>query len=97
MHDELAAAGIDVTIFGVNSVGLESGNAQVCEDNDIGWLQPMMGDEVWTEWGITLRDLVILDEDNVVIAIYNLSVHDLQDPVNYDEAYGLFETAVTGN
>jgi hypothetical protein len=97
MHDELFAAGIDVPIFGINAIGLESGNVQVCTDNDIGWLQPMTGQEVWTEWGITMRDLVILDEDNVVIAIYNLTEHDLQQPANYDEAYTLFEAAVAGN
>jgi hypothetical protein len=32
-----------------------------------------------------------------VIAIYNLTEHDLQQPANYDEAYGLFEAAVNGN
>lgn len=97
MHDDLAAANIDVSIFGINAVGLEAGNAEVCADNDIGWLQPMAGQEVWTEWGITMRDLVILDEDNIVIAIYNLTEHSLADPANYDEAYGLFEAAVIGN
>lgn len=97
MQDDLTLAGMDVTIFGINGVGLESGNAAVCEGRDIGWLQDVEAQQVWTAWGIAFRDLVILDENNVVLAIYNLSSHNLNEPMYYDEAYALFEAAAMGN
>ncbi|MBL9023753.1 MAG: hypothetical protein JNL21_16285 [Myxococcales bacterium] len=93
MQDELTQAGLDVTIFGINAVGYESGNEAVCEGRDIGWLQDVAEQEVWMTWAISFRDLVIVDQDNVVVAIYNLSTHNLNEPVNYDEAFGLFEAA----
>jgi hypothetical protein len=97
MQDELTLAGLDVTIFGINAAGFEAGNAAVCEGRDIGWLQDVPEQQVWTEWGIAFRDLVIADENNVVVAIYNLTTHDLNEPQYYDEAYALFEAAATGN
>jgi len=97
MQDELTAAGLDVTIYGINSIGLESGNPDICAGRDIGWLQDVEAAQVWTTWNITLRDLVILDQDNVVVAIYNLTEHNLTDPANYAAAYDLFEAAATGN
>lgn len=97
MQDELTAAGLDVTIFGINEVGYESGNTSVCQGRDIGWLQEDAANLVWDTWGITMRDLVILDQENVVVAIYNLTTHNLTVPANHDEAFALFEAAATSN
>ncbi|MBK6517440.1 MAG: hypothetical protein IPM79_10550 [Polyangiaceae bacterium] len=95
MQDELDAAGLDVVIFGVNGVGHESGNANVTLGRDLGWLQETAEEPVWTDWAITYRDVVILDENNEVVAIYNLTQHNLADSTNYAELYGLFEAAAT--
>jgi hypothetical protein len=40
---------------------------------------------VWTRWDIEYRDVAILDADNVPVAIYNLTTHDLADPASYAE------------
>ena len=39
---------------------------------------------MWTAWDVTERDVVVLDEENKVATVYNLTQHDLADPVNYD-------------
>lgn len=93
MQDELTLAGLDVTIFGINGQGLESGNASMCAGRDLGWLQETSAEPVWQDWGITYRDVVILDGENRVVAIYNVTQHDLQNPTNFAELRGLFETA----
>jgi hypothetical protein len=96
MHDDLAAAGLDVAILGINQAGYESGNRLACQGRDIPWLQETVDAPVWSEWGITFRDVVILDGDNVVIGVYNLTEHDLQDPADYAELYAMFEAAASG-
>lgn len=93
MQDELTAAALDVTIFGVNDVGFEAGNPTVTAGRDIGWLQATDAEPVWQAWGITYRDVVILDEDNRVVAIYNVTQNNLQDVEKYDELKALFEAA----
>jgi hypothetical protein len=93
MQDELTNAGFDVTIFGINGVGLEAGNPSMCAGRDIGWLQETTAEPVWSDWGITYRDVVVLDGDNRVVAIYNVTQNNLQTQANYDALRGLFETA----
>jgi hypothetical protein len=80
---ELTADG--VRIAGINTLGGESGNALVCEGRDAPWLQDTVAESVWTRWDIEYRDVAILDADNVPVAIYNLTTHDLADPASYAE------------
>jgi hypothetical protein len=75
---------VEVRIFGVNGEGLELGNASICEGRDIPWLQDTSKENVWQQWDVTYRDVVILDPENVPVAVYNLSFHDLSIPANYD-------------
>jgi hypothetical protein len=97
MQDELTAAGLNVTILGVNEVGHEAGNPNMCAGRDLPWLQETSEALVWDTWGITYRDVIILDGDNVVVAIYNVTEHNLGDALNYAELYGLFEAAANAN
>ncbi len=93
MQDELTLAGLDVAIHGVNQAGLESGNAAICAGRDIPWLQETAAEPVWTDWGVHYRDVIVLDRENVVVAIYNVTLNNLTDPVKYDELYAIFEAA----
>lgn len=95
MQDEFDAAGMNVTIVGLNAVGLEDGNGFITMGRDLPWLQDVPEEEVWATWGITYRDVVILDANNEVLAIYNLTQHNLGDASNYAELYDLFATAAT--
>lgn len=95
MQDELAGAGLDVVIVGINGVGHESGNPTMTAGRDLPWLQETADEPVWDTWGITYRDVVVLDGENRVIAIYNLTEHSLADTASYDELYGIFEAAAS--
>ena len=75
---------LDIQILGVNAVGRESENASVTSGRDILWLQDDESD-IWTNWGVTRRDLVIVDADNVMVEAFNLSnPYSLQNANVYD-------------
>ena len=70
-----------------------SGNAIACTDRDIPWLQDSLDEQVWTQWQVTYRDVIILDENNELIGVYNLTEHNLADASSYDELKLMLETA----
>lgn len=75
---------LGIRLIGVNEVGHESGNAQVCEDRDIPWLQETADLDIWALWAVTYRDVVILDRANVPVAVFNLTDNNLSEPADYD-------------
>jgi hypothetical protein len=93
LQDEIDALGgvprLDVSLLGINGIGDESGNASITSGRDIPWLQDVEAYQAWTTWGITYRDVVILDEDNVVVDVYNLTAHSLADTNNYNALRGM--------
>jgi len=76
---------VPIRLLGVNEAGQESGNATITEGRDLPWLQDTAEAKVWSSWGVTYRDLVVLDGDNLPIAVYNLTEHDLASPTSYQE------------
>ena len=86
---------LDIVILGINDWGLEAGNVSVTEGRDIPWLQDVDGDDdgvadIWEQWDVTFRDVVILDANSEKVEAYNLTVHDLSDPENYDTLRQMF-------
>jgi hypothetical protein len=69
----------------VNQVGRESANATVCEGRDLPWLQETADQDVWGDWQVTYRDVIILDPRNEVYAVYNLTSNSLADPTHRAE------------
>lgn len=67
---------------GVNGIGHESGNAQACQGRVLPWLQDVAGADVWALWQPGYRDCVVLDAQNRVHGVYNLTLHDLSLPEN---------------
>ena len=80
---------LDIQILGVNGAGRESGNASVTSGRDIPWLQDDESD-VWTSWGVTYRDVVIVDADNVMVGAFNLTTYDLRNSDVYDALTQIF-------
>ncbi|MBX2798331.1 MAG: hypothetical protein KTR31_11695 [Myxococcales bacterium] len=76
--------GSGVTIVGLNEVGRESANDTITDGRDLPWLQDTDEDMVWTLWGIEYRDVVVLDEDNRLVDVLNLTTNDLADAEHYD-------------
>ena len=75
---------LEIAILGVNQAGYDAGNDSICDGRDLPWLQETTSDSVWTDWGATYRDVIILDEDNVQIGVYNLTTHNLSVQADYD-------------
>lgn len=80
----LAGNALEIQIFGVNGIGLESGNAVTCAGRTIPWLQDIPQEDVWTAWQVNYRDVIIVDDENRVVDVYNLSNNDLGLQANYD-------------
>ena len=80
-----------IRILGVNQIGAESGNDANCTDRDVPWLQDTAAEQTWVLWAVAYRDVVILDKNNVPVAVYNLTLHDLGDPASYAELKALLE------
>lgn len=91
MQNDLAAAHpeLAIQILGVNHFGFEEDNDLMTDGVDIPWLQDVEdeegGSEAWLRWGVTLRDVILLDAENQVVGTYNLTEHDLEYPPYYEE------------
>lgn len=57
------------------------------------WLQDILEDPVWTRWGVTYRDVRILDSQNRLFAVFNLTQNDLAVDENRDTLKQLFLNA----
>ncbi|MEM7317022.1 MAG: dockerin type I domain-containing protein [Planctomycetota bacterium] len=93
---------LGIEILGVNEDGYDSANANITAGRDIPWLQDVDADsngvsDVWYDsWGITYRDVWVLDTDNEVVLKYNLTSNSLGDAANYDTLKSAFvDAAVT--
>jgi hypothetical protein len=86
MQAEIVAAhpAKTVRVLGVNAVGQESDNALMCSGRVLPWLQDTAQQNVWGSWNVTWRDVFVLDTQNRVKRIYNLTDYDLAIPANYD-------------
>jgi len=71
-----------VSLLGVNASGEERDNALITVGRTLPWLQDRPGEDAWANWGVTWRDVVILDSTNVIVDVLNLTDHNLADPAN---------------
>lgn len=80
----------------MNGIGYQSGNASVTAGRDLPWLQPTdTATDPWTTWAVVYRDVIILDEQNIPVAAYNLTTHDLGIQTNRDELTALLTQYAT--
>ncbi len=84
---------VEVRILGVNDAGLEAGNPSITAGRDLPWLQDTTTDLVWKSWKVEFRDVVILDDENFPLAVFNLTTGDLASPTNYEALKKLFVDA----
>jgi len=66
----------------VNPAGYESGNAAMYAGRSLPLLQETGADDVWGDWSVAYRDVVILDSTNVIVDVFNLTSHDLSVAAN---------------
>ena len=86
MQDELnnEYPNLNITLIGVNEDGFSSGNASINTVADLPLINDNGTDQIWNTWGVTFRDVVILNEENQIVASYNLTTNSLNTSSNYD-------------
>lgn len=91
MQGELASEHpeLPIQLLGVNEEGHESGNDTATDSVDLPWLQDVDIDadgdsDTWLDWGVKLRDFVIVDKNNVELIRLNLTTDSLAIAENYD-------------
>ncbi|TPW18013.1 MAG: Uncharacterized protein FD129_149 [bacterium] len=77
------AARLPVNILGLTQIDDGGGNATIVTGRTIPWLQDTEEWKAWDSWQVTYRDVFILDAENRVVGIYNLTPHNLADSTNY--------------
>jgi len=80
-----AVDGVDrpASILGLTQIPDSLGNATVVIGRTIPWLQDTEEWKAWESWQVTYRDVVILDGENKVLHVYNLTRYDLAIAANY--------------
>lgn len=81
--------GVALHLAAVNLTGLDPYADDMGANGTLPILQDTAAADVWGSWGAVYRDVVILDGDNVRSTVYNLTAHDLADPVHRDELEAL--------
>jgi hypothetical protein len=74
---------LEIALLAVNGVGAESGVDGMSEGRDIPLLQDTAAQDAWGAWAVTYRDVVVLDRDNRVFGVFNLTEHDLANETHY--------------
>lgn len=91
---DLLPTRLPIQILGINGIGYESGNASITSGRELPWLQDVSSEEVWVSWAVVYRDVQILDADNQLSSVYNLTEHDLSQSAQYEALKNLLiETA----
>jgi hypothetical protein len=84
-----------IRVGGVNAANSIGGNSVMTDDRSLPWCQDA-GDgdgATWTAWGVSNRDVVVLDRTNAKVTVYNCTVNDLADPANYAELLAILRSA----
>lgn len=84
-----------IQLLAVNGAGYESGMTTMAALGDLPIVQDTASEDVWTQWAVTYRDVVILDADNEVVGVFNLTSNNLADSTNYATLKGMLTGAVT--
>lgn len=73
-----------IAIIGVNEVDFAGGNEGFTEGRDLPWLQDTEEQAVWFQWGVSYRDVVLVDPEGLIVGVFNLTEHDLGQSRDYD-------------
>jgi hypothetical protein len=90
---DTVATAISIRILGVNAPEESAGNVGMCAGRVLPWLQDQKPPDAWHLWQADFRDVIVLDLENKVVSVYNLTVHNLADSTNYAELRTILITA----
>ena len=95
MQSELADEHPDLSIqlSAINEIGHDSGLETMADLGDLPLLQDTEEEAVWDDWDVTFRDVVILNQDNEAVGVFNLTTHSLAVEENYEDLKALLITS----
>ena len=73
----------EIFILGINEAG-SGDNQSMYKGRDLPWLLDTDEADWWGNWGVTFRDVIILDRDGNEVGVFNLTEHNLDDPDEYE-------------
>ncbi|MAA78850.1 MAG: hypothetical protein CL916_06285 [Deltaproteobacteria bacterium] len=87
MQNEISSEYPDlpIKILSINQIGAENGIDSFNETHALPMVNDNTGDDIWVQWGSQWRDFYILNKQNELLEVYNLTQNNLNDPLNYDE------------
>ena len=90
-----------IRIIGVNQDGHQIDDydaaGKFCDGRDLVFLEENAGDGVWALWKVTNRDVIVLDENNEVVDVYNLTDNTLGEMANYEALKDILIAAAGGD
>tara|TARA_B100000683_G_C12133940_1_gene408866 strand:+ start:77 stop:373 length:297 start_codon:yes stop_codon:yes gene_type:complete len=76
---------LPIKILSINQIGAENGIASFNESHALPMVNDNETDNIWVQWDSQWRDFYILNQQNELLEVYNLTQHNLNDPLNYEE------------
>ncbi len=74
-----------IKILSINQIGAENGVEVFNETHALPMVNDNATDEIWVQWDSQWRDFYILNRQNELLEVYNLTQNNLNDPLNYQE------------
>jgi hypothetical protein len=76
---------LPIKLLSINQIGAENGISSFNETHGLPMVNDNANDNIWLQWESQWRDFYILNKQNELLEIYNLTEHNLNDPQNYQE------------
>jgi hypothetical protein len=75
---------LDIELFAINMIGTASGTSYFSPSLNLPMVQDSSSLGIWNDWGALWRDVFILNENNELVLVYNLTQYGLSDTNNYN-------------
>jgi len=85
---------VPIKLHIINEVGFEHGQLDMAAEGDLPLLQDTFEEMIWVEWRVTYRDVMVLDTRGHYVGTFNLTAHDLAEPVNMEALESLLFSAL---
>ena len=74
---------LEINILSINQIGAENGISSFTEAHALPMVHDNETDNIWLSWESQWRDFYILNRNNELVEVYNLTMHNLNDETNY--------------
>ena len=94
---------LEIQLLAVNEIGFSSGNSAASQTASPAsgatgvcpFIDDNVVDDIWSTWQVTFRDVVILDQDNVIVGEFNLTQNNLSSAANRETLKAMLVAAAT--